>query len=654
MKKYLIFAATTLMLAAVSCSKEPAPIEEPEQAQPTVQKISFTAVADNAPETRTILADREIKWAAHETIYVFDGTAPRMFTSTNTEEATVVTFEGEASTEPQTYTAVFPFATMTGSTINVTIPVYQTATANSFDPKANIAVAVAPKTPDLDLAQMTLQFKNAAAVVKFKLSNSDVTKVRLDAINGEKMAGNAAITLDSGNLPGITMADDAQSCVVLKPASGTFATGTEYAIAVAPGTYSGGFRITLFKADGKFKSLSNTTEQTLKRNGLMDFGEIPAVSNWKESEQLYSDEITYSLIGVVGQNYNDWSGKSCTNSNHSSAVYAGQTAGQYESVQMRSKNSNSGIISTTSGGKVKSVTVIWNSGTTNGNSVDVYGSNSAYTSPTELYSNSNTQGTKLGSIVCGTSTSLTVSGDYTYIGLRSKSGAIYLDKITIVWASSGESAPSDPSITPNTFIVTPPASTIIPATGGSSSFTINSNIPWTISLDNEGVASYSTSQNGSITTVSVSMSAISSGSRSATFTVTPSEGTPQAVTFTQTTSSVVEFIAGTDTGETSVTKDGITVSMSTMSRTDNYRAYKGTDMVVSAAEGKTIKSIVLTATAESQSEYGPGCFSKKNTQPGSYTFEGKIGTWSGSASSVALTASLAQVRMTKIVVEYSN
>lgn len=140
-----------------------------------------------------------------------------------------------------------------------------------------------------------------------------------------------------------------------------------------------------------------------------------------------TDELTYAGIGVTGTSYQDWTGKSFT----SDAVYAGQSAGGSESIQLRSKNSNSGIITTASGGTIKSVTITFNSNTAVGNTVDVYGKNTAYSAASDLYGNN--QGTKLGSIVNGTSTSITVDDEYTFIGLRSNSGAVYLDKVEIVW-----------------------------------------------------------------------------------------------------------------------------------------------------------------------------------------------------------------------------
>ena len=77
----------------------------------------------------------------------------------------------------------------------------------------------------------------------------------------------------------------------------------------------------------------------------------------------------------------------------SDAEYAGQSAKDASgNIQLRSKNSNSGLVSTTSGGTIKSVKITVGSGS---NTIDVYGKNTAYTDATDLYSSS-TQGTKVG------------------------------------------------------------------------------------------------------------------------------------------------------------------------------------------------------------------------------------------------------------------
>ena len=143
---------------------------------------------------------------------------------------------------------------------------------------------------------------------------------------------------------------------------------------------------------------------------------------------VVDDVLNLAFTGVSGTNYTDWSGKV----GESGAVYAGQSAGDKSSIQLRSKNNNSGIVTTTTGGKARKVVVTWHADTAAGRTLDIYGSNEAYTSPTELYGD-NQKGTKLGSIVKGTSTELEIIGDYAFIAMRSKESAMYLTDITISW-----------------------------------------------------------------------------------------------------------------------------------------------------------------------------------------------------------------------------
>ena len=154
-----------------------------------------------------------------------------------------------------------------------------------------------------------------------------------------------------------------------------------------------------------------------------------------------TDVLTRDVTGVTGSSYAPWSDVKVT----SDAVYAGQSAGGNESIQLRSNNNNSGIVTTASGGAVKTITVTWNSNTAAGRTLNIYGNNTAYTSPADLY-NTETQGTLLGTIVNGESTTLNVEGDYAFIGMRSNSGAMYLEKIEITWDNNGVSSLKDPEL----------------------------------------------------------------------------------------------------------------------------------------------------------------------------------------------------------------
>lgn len=142
------------------------------------------------------------------------------------------------------------------------------------------------------------------------------------------------------------------------------------------------------------------------------------------------DTLTKSNTLVSGSDYNDWT----TEPFASGVSYKGQSGGQYDSIQLRTKNSNSGIVTTanTNNHDVKMITVSWNTNTTNANSIEVFGKNTAYSAATDLF-NDSTKGTSLGTIVKGTSTSITVDGSYKFIGIRSTNNAVYLNSIDIQW-----------------------------------------------------------------------------------------------------------------------------------------------------------------------------------------------------------------------------
>lgn len=153
-----------------------------------------------------------------------------------------------------------------------------------------------------------------------------------------------------------------------------------------------------------------------------------------------TDTLTSKTIGSPSV-YSEFKGITV----NSDAVYAGQattgTSTNAGAIQMRSDNSNSGIVSTTSGGTIKSVTITVKSGN---KTINVYGSNTAYTAATDLYKSAS-QGTLVGSLsATGT---VTITGDYAYVGVRSARGAIYLTDISFEWEIM-EGAISKPTFTP--------------------------------------------------------------------------------------------------------------------------------------------------------------------------------------------------------------
>ena len=152
---------------------------------------------------------------------------------------------------------------------------------------------------------------------------------------------------------------------------------------------------------------------------------------------IVSDTLNRATTGITGTNYSSWSGKTLSNG----ITYAGASAGGNDCIQLRSSTDNSGnhsgVFSTANANNLtlSEVSLTWSDSTANSRRVDVYVDNTPYTSPEELFG-SNYKGTFVGSIICGTSTTLSIPGSFKYLGLRSYSSALYLEEINIYYGSS--------------------------------------------------------------------------------------------------------------------------------------------------------------------------------------------------------------------------
>lgn len=167
------------------------------------------------------------------------------------------------------------------------------------------------------------------------------------------------------------------------------------------------------------------------------------------NQQVYSDVITAEdLAATSSQKYEDFSGVKKT----SGAVYAGNSAYKDGSIQLRSKNSNSGIVTTTSDGRISQIIITWDNSTANDRQIDIYGNTNPYTSAAELYetSGNTNQGKLIGSLAKG-ETTLTIEGNYPYVGIRSNDGALYIKDITFVWEKVSEPTTGSFSITDASF-----------------------------------------------------------------------------------------------------------------------------------------------------------------------------------------------------------
>lgn len=150
------------------------------------------------------------------------------------------------------------------------------------------------------------------------------------------------------------------------------------------------------------------------------------------STTTVTDVITANDLVATNTTYKNFSNVT----SNSTASYTGNSAKDAnDAIQMRSGTGSgtihSGIVSTVSGGTLASVTI--NVASNNSKTIDIYGNNTAYTSAEELYANGATsnQGTLIGS----TSATATITPDenYTFVGIRSHDGSIYLSSIELKW-----------------------------------------------------------------------------------------------------------------------------------------------------------------------------------------------------------------------------
>lgn len=149
-----------------------------------------------------------------------------------------------------------------------------------------------------------------------------------------------------------------------------------------------------------------------------------------------TDVLTAKLFTATENSYTDFSNVTAT----STAVYAGNSAkSKTGAIQLRSKNNNSGIVTTASAGTVRKITVVWDDATASGRTIDVYGKSTAYSSDTDLFGSADVQGVLIGSIAKGKS-ELVVEGDYQFIGIRSNFGAIYVTSISVEWEAGSTPA----------------------------------------------------------------------------------------------------------------------------------------------------------------------------------------------------------------------
>lgn len=161
------------------------------------------------------------------------------------------------------------------------------------------------------------------------------------------------------------------------------------------------------------------------------------------AQETATDELTATILNVSTNGYKKIATKTLSSgASYDGAAYVG-TGKSQKGIQIRTKVDKglyTGIITSASGGTIKSITINFNS--SNAQSLDIYGKNTAYTTAKDLF------GSAAGELIKNvpnskTAVTITPNKAYKFIGFKSNDGTNYIDKITIVW----EKAATTPATT---------------------------------------------------------------------------------------------------------------------------------------------------------------------------------------------------------------
>lgn len=231
----------------------------------------------------------EIKWKQGDPInlfYVKDGNPVSACYSARksgpSSEFDPVTTDSPVNVEDvaasSRYIGLYPFdvtaeASFVNSSVITTIPDEQTAFANTFDPKALLAVGVSQSLDGMN-------FYNICGGLCFTLQNPGNYSTIEFSGNGTPVAGIVSIDLSTPSQPNVSpVANESKETIILTPDGGSFPLNTEtsifeYFISVLPGDYPDGFKMTFKCKDGSSFDCECTASVTFRRGAFARVNDV--------------------------------------------------------------------------------------------------------------------------------------------------------------------------------------------------------------------------------------------------------------------------------------------------------------------------------------------------------------------------------------------
>ena len=347
MKRYRILICLATAVAAVSCGQENLKPENSEADLTPAKTFSFTAIQEGTPkpaESKAIVGINanekpQTFWEDGDKITVFskadfdpEDENTKLMTGYVFQTAlgapspeAEFTFDGEFPVSDE-YIAVYPYSEST-KTVNFSehkmvqffVPENQTLPAEGgFDKNAALSIAC------VDDGGLSLEFKNATALIKFRVADADIVGGSIVVDDANYIAGTLRVNLTDATQPALeTYGSNPKYSKIDFTIDGTtpLTPGTDYYVAVRPTTLTNGFKVYINGylaasytssqvaafVRSKIYNISTPLTKTGATELLLDFDvtefanmtDIPTAGTMPDGKDMtYVWEWTYRLYGT--------------------------------------------------------------------------------------------------------------------------------------------------------------------------------------------------------------------------------------------------------------------------------------------------------------------------------------------------------------------
>ena len=290
MKTNRFIIAALFVSAAVSCQKEGFGGSEN-----TRETEIATIVAGEM--TRTSLSGNEVHWTSDDVIAVYDNFGYKNEFNVLEASASYAAFSGEVTTGTTQIYAVYPYqlaGAVSGSTVNVTIPVDQTSKVGSFAEEHNISVAKGTKTPGVEEIE-NITFKNVVSYLKFTIPSYIEDAKSVTFSTSRAIAGSATVDA-SAEVPVATAAENASNSVKM---TGSYPAGSQFMFVLTPGNIQG-FTVTVV-TDKTTWTITRSSEVSFAPGQYKNLGtlELEQVEVTATADHTYSgNTLTGTTVSV--------------------------------------------------------------------------------------------------------------------------------------------------------------------------------------------------------------------------------------------------------------------------------------------------------------------------------------------------------------------